>query len=54
MGFKYLTGTKQNLPNVFNNAIHGCSRDFTLEGEGGSDCSYREMFTSGRQTETYQ
>ena len=31
----YLTGTKQTLRNVFNNAIQGRSQDFPLEEGGG-------------------
>ena len=38
--WNYLTGTKQSLWNVFNNAIQERSQDFPLEGEveggGGS------------------
>ena len=50
----YLTGTKQTLRNVFNNAIQGRSQDFPLEEGGGSDCFYREMFPPSREVETYQ
>ena len=39
--WNYLTGTKQSLWNVFNNAIQERSQDFPLEGEvegGGGEC----------------